>query len=227
MTTIPADAPYTLRVQWLQYDGGPAANVTDVTITITRLSDVTVIVGPNEDTGVTHIATGLDVYSWTPDPDAAGDFTVVWDGTDVASSDLVQSVPEIITVGIADVTNDPTTVVGKIRLLISDTDPDNPAFTDTQITAFYTISGSNVRLGAAAALDALAASEVLISKAIKTLDLETNGPAVAAELRNQAKTLRVTAGDYDADGNLFGMAIVDFRPDRWFDHELAEPGWCP
>jgi hypothetical protein len=227
VTTIPAGAPYTLRVQWLQHEGGPAANVTDVKITITRLSDVTVVVGPQEDTGVVHIATGLDVYSWTPDPDAAGDFTVVWDGTDVASSDPVQSVPEIITVGIADVTNDPTTVVGKIRLLISDTDPDNPAFTDTQITAFYTISGSNVRLGAAAALDALAASEVLISKAIKTLDLETNGPAVAAELRNQAKTLRATAGDYDADGNLFGMDIVDFVPYRWSRHELVDPGWCP
>lgn len=223
MTTIPAGVAYTLRAEWHEYPGGPAVLVTGVQIQITRLSDVQVIVGPTG-TDIVHVATGLDVYSWTPDPDTPPDtdFAVVWTGVGPGSVDVEAS--EIITVGFADVTNDPTTVVGKIRLLISDTNLDSPTFTDTSLTGFYAMSGSNVRLAAAQALDAIATSEVLVSKVIRTLDLQTDGAKVAAELRAQAQQLRATAADYDADGNLFGMSVVDFQPEKWWlsSAELAE-----
>lgn len=130
--------------------------------------------------------------------------------------------------GAPPITLDPTTTTGRIRLLISDTDPVAPTFTDAEIGAFYAMSGSNVRLGAATALDAIAGNELLVAKVLKTLDLETSGDKVSAELRNLAKSLRDQAGDYDADGNLFGMDIVDFRPEHWWHDaaELAEPTVC-
>lgn len=225
MTTIPAGAPYTLRAEWREHEGGPAALVTGVTVTITQLSDVTVIVGPTA-TGVVHVATGLDVYSWAVAADASGDYAVVFDGLD-DSAEAVQTEAEIITVGAADFTADPATTTGMIRLLIPDTDPAGPIFTDTQIGAFYVFEGSNVRLATAQALEAIASNEAMVSKVLKTLDLETNGDKVAASLLARAKILRSTAADYDSAGNLFGMAVVDWRnPDGRFGHELAEAGLC-
>lgn len=128
----------------------------------------------------------------------------------------------------ADFTYDLTTPVGKIRLLVSDTDSTAPVFTDTEITALYAMCGSNVRLGAAQALEAIAGNELLVAKVIKTLDLETDGAKVSAELRNLAKSLRERAADYDSDGNLFGMDVVDFcDPNSRWVYELAEQPWCP
>jgi hypothetical protein len=222
-TTIPVGAPYTAKAEWLQYDGGPPALVTGVTVTITRLIDTTIVVGPTS-TGVVHVALGLDVYNWTP-PAGHYEYAIVFDGLSETST-AVQAVETVI-VGAADFTNDPSTSIGKVRLLISDVDSVSPIFSDTSIGAFLAMSGSNVRLAAAQALDAIATSEVLTSKVLKTLDLETDGAKVAAELRAQAKTLRDTAADYDAGGNLFGMTIVDYVPYRWPGDELAETPWCP
>jgi hypothetical protein len=220
VTTIPAGAPYTLKAEWLTHEGGPPAVVTDVTITITRLSDVTIVVGPTS-TGVVHVATGLDVYSWTPDTDAAGDFAVVFDGLDTTPEAVQAS--EVITVGAADFSYDTATAVGGIRLLTSDTNADRPIFTDTEISAFYTLGGGRVRLGAAVALETLAGNEVMVSKVIRTLDLQTDGAKVSAELRALAKTLRDSDADYTADGDLFAIDIVDFQPDRW----QLDSRWCP
>lgn len=78
---------------------------------------------------------------------------------------------------------------GKVRLLITDVQESNPIFQDAEIDAFLSLNTS-VRLAAAAALECIAASEVLILKKIVNLDLETDGPAVAKELRELAKQLR-------------------------------------
>lgn len=219
-TTIPVGAAYTAKAQWFAYDGGPPAVVTDVTVTITRLIDTTVIVGPTS-TGVVHVALGLDVYNWTP-PAGHYEYAIVFDGLSEAST-AVQAAETVI-VGAADFTNDPSTSVGIVRLLISDVNSVSPMFSDTSITAFLGMNASNVRLAAAQALDAIATSEVLISKVIRTQDLQTDGAKVAAELRAQAKTLRDTAADYLPDGTLFAMGIVDFQPERWWlpRHEMAE-----
>lgn len=61
---------------------------------------------------------------------------------------------------------------------------------------------------AADALDAIATSEVLTAKKIRTQDLSTDGPAVSAELRKQATGLRQRADDEDPDfGGVF--EIID------------------
>lgn len=224
MTTIPAGSPYAAKAEWFTYPGGPAALVTGVTITITRLVDVTVIVGPTS-TGVVHVATGLDVYSWTPATDAGGDYALVFNGLD-ADSESVQA-SEIVTVGTPDFTYDPSTPVGSIRLMISDVDGNNPVFKDTEIQRFYTLAASNIWLAAAQALDTIAANEVMISKVIRTLDLQVDGSKVAAELRANAATMREQAANYLPDGTLFGAAVIDFQPETWYrGPELAPIELC-
>src|SRR5689334_19922240 len=113
------------------------------------------------------------------------------------------------------VTVDPTTTIGMVRLLCTDLSETAPLLSDDQITALLTLESNNVRMAAAQALDIIASSEALVSMKIRTQDLQTDGPAVAAELRARAKSLREQAADTDADGNVFAFDIVDFDPTQW------------
>ena len=91
-------------------------------------------------------------------------------------------------------TYDLTTDRGQVRLLITDTDHDNPIFQDNEIDFFISNtavdSSNDVNLAGAKALETIAASEVLVQKKIKLLDLTTDGPAVAKALRESAVLLR-------------------------------------
>lgn len=95
--------------------------------------------------------------------------------------------------------------LGLVRLLIPDLVEDEYLLTDAQLEALYTINGDVERLAAADALEIIASSEALVSKKIRTQDLQTDGPAVSKELRERAKLLRAqvaatvatTAGDDD------------------------------
>jgi hypothetical protein len=111
---------------------------------------------------------------------------------------------------------DPTTDIGMVRLLITDVDSDNPLFTDGEITAFLALENGVVKLAAASALETIARSEVLISKKITTQDLSTDGPAVAAELRAQAKALREQArqevDDVIGGQDAWAISVADFDP---------------
>lgn len=61
-----------------------------------------------------------------------------------------------------------------------------------------------VKRAAADALEAIAVSEVLVSKKIRTQDLTSDGPAVAEALRKLAVGLRGQADDEDPDlGGVF------------------------
>jgi hypothetical protein len=113
------------------------------------------------------------------------------------------------------VTIDYTTTVGQVRLLAADADEALPLLSDAQYTALLTMEGSNLRLAAAQALDIMASSEALVSKKIRTQDLQTDGPAVAAELRARAESLRAQAADVDADGAVFAFDIADYDPTTW------------
>jgi hypothetical protein len=111
-------------------------------------------------------------------------------------------------------TYDLSTLVGKVRLLITDTDVDNPIFQDAEITAFLTMQSNNVKLAAAQALDVIASSEVLTQKVLKTLDLQTNGAAVAKEIRAHAAELRRQVADEDAGFDVAEMVVDDFTHRR-------------
>lgn len=121
----------------------------------------------------------------------------------------------------ASFTFDPTTDRGKVRLLIQDDTEqydgvDIYFFTNAKIDAFLELNGdesgdAKIRFAAADALDAWASNEALVTKAIKQLDISTNGPAVAASLRAHADKLRELArGGSSAAG--FDIAELALGP---------------
>lgn len=104
------------------------------------------------------------------------------------------------------------TSAGQVRLLIGDVTPETPLLEETQVQGLLALTGGNVRRAAARALRMIAASEVLISKKITTQDLSTDGPAVAAELRAQAKDLEAEADTDDAKVEALADVYADYIP---------------
>lgn len=97
-------------------------------------------------------------------------------------------------------TYDPSTPAGRVRLLATDTDADHAIFQDDEIDAFLAMESDSIKRAAATALDQIASSEALIQKRIKLLDLQTDGPAVATELRKHAAELRKQADGEETTG---------------------------
>ena len=97
----------------------------------------------------------------------------------------------------------------KVRLLIGDTNADDPDFTDEQIEGFLTIARNSVLRAAADALDAIATDEALISKKLRTQDRQSDGPSVADALRKHANALRARAKEEEdaEDDEPFFMAF--------------------
>lgn len=107
------------------------------------------------------------------------------------------------------------TDVADVRHLIADLDPDARMFTDEQVGTYLRLNGGAVRLAAADMLDAIAVSEVLVSKVIRTQDLSTDGAKVADSLMKRAASLRSrhaadTAGDEEG---VFLITSMGGRPD--------------
>lgn len=97
-------------------------------------------------------------------------------------------------------TYDPSTAAGKVRLLCTDVDEANAMFDDAEISAFLALESDDVRLAAATALETIASNELLVLKVQTILDVETDGAAVARELRMRAQNLREQAnetGEFD------------------------------
>lgn len=115
--------------------------------------------------------------------------------------------------GLPPITVDAATDIGAVRLLATDLDEVTPLLSDAQITRLLSLAGGRVLRAAALALEAIATSENLISKRIKTLDLSTDGPAVARELREMAKQLKQQDDDADENGGSWGIDIVNY--DKW------------
>lgn len=119
--------------------------------------------------------------------------------------------------------------VQKVRDLIPDIeevdweDDQSPSqlFTDAQIETYLSINDDNIKRAAADAIRALAVSEGLISKVIKTEDLQTDGAKLTRALRDVAADLEESADRDDERGDRGFFAIAPFRP--------APPnqGWRP
>lgn len=107
------------------------------------------------------------------------------------------------------------TDVDTVRLLISDlaTVEADRIFTDEDLEVFLTLEGDSVKLAAAQALDAIASNESLVSKRTRTLDLQTDGPAVAKDLREHANRLR--SQSVDEDGGEFEITTSLGTPQFW------------
>jgi len=120
------------------------------------------------------------------------------------------------------------TALETFRLLISDTDTERQVLDDATAGGFLAMFGVatpafdtypvwSIRRAAAEALDAIAVSETLVGKVIRTKDLSTDGTKVAAELRAQADRLRARADDEEdaAAGAYSGLSVVEFSPWPW------------
>lgn len=103
---------------------------------------------------------------------------------------------------------DLTTDAGKVRLLISDVDDANPVFADDEINTFLGLAGG-VMLAAAVALETIAVNEALLLKYVRSRGLDLDGPAVARELRQQAKQWREHADDGDVEESFLIATSVD------------------
>ncbi len=92
MTQVAQGQTVTLTSDWYQYGGGPAVDVTGLTITITAPDSSTDVAATS--TGITHPATGLYQYPWAvPASAALGDHVAVWNatynGSPVTASEVV------------------------------------------------------------------------------------------------------------------------------------------
>lgn len=121
---------------------------------------------------------------------------------------------------------DYTTPTGKVRLLIADLS-DPPLLSEEILNGYLGMHDAvdpqiGVLRAAADALDAIATSESLISKKIRTQDLSTDGPAVAADLRKRAAQLRHQAIELEAEQNSFFGVIPLGYP---HSHEAEEARW--
>lgn len=117
---------------------------------------------------------------------------------------------------------DYTTPTGQLRLLISDVDETNQVLSDDMIDGYLamwgvttgdiTASRATVKRAAADALDAIATSEALVSKVIRTQDLSTDGPKTATALRDHAARLRAQADVDDEDDDGGYVDVAEFTP---------------
>lgn len=110
-------------------------------------------------------------------------------------------------------TNDLTTQIGQIRLLIPDRVQAEAIFSDEELAALAELEGGSTRRAAAAALEVMASDEAYVQKALRLLDLSTNGPSVAQALMARAAALREQAAteDDELDG-AFDIASWAYSP---------------
>ncbi|RJP53621.1 MAG: hypothetical protein C4583_04345 [Anaerolineaceae bacterium] len=113
-------------------------------------------------------------------------------------------------------TYDPTSDIGKVRMMIPDRVGSDALLTDEEIEAYLDMNGDDVRYAAADALDMIASDQALTLKVITLMDLRTDGRATAQSLMERADKLRTLADNEDAaaeaeDGGLldYGEMVVD------------------
>lgn len=199
----------------MTYDVGDTARLTLTVDPFDATTAVTVeVTGPDGTPTAPTASTTNGGATWTAlgPATAAGLWTVKWTVTGTGAN-VQYDTYEV------DPVPPPTDDQRRVRLLIADTDPANRFFSTLQITDFLDMNGDSVRRAAAQALDVWAANEAMVSKKIRTQDLQTDGPAVADTLRKSATELRRQADDGEGDADTTGFEIAEYNP------YPCHPGW--
>ncbi len=110
-------------------------------------------------------------------------------------------------------TYDPTTDLGKVRLLIPDRSAASAFFNDEEIETFLVIE-DGVQRATALALETMASDQAMVLKVIRVQDLSTDGRAVSQALLERAGKLRSQAEAADAAqvGGSFDIAEWGVTP---------------
>jgi hypothetical protein len=128
---------------------------------------------------------------------------------------------------------DVDTDVGKVRLLIGDTDASAVSngigtyrwYSDAEITAMLTLMGRVQRV-AVHILRAVAYSTALKLKKWTSADLAVDGEAITAALLSAADAIEKGLLTVDAEqGGLVALAATGGRLSRWTRAELASSAW--
>lgn len=114
-----------------------------------------------------------------------------------------------------------TSSVGKVRVLLGDTDPTNVSggegeylfFSDEELTALLDMHDDNPKLTAARCMETIAGSQALLLKSWSSDDLTVNGDRIAKELRELAKQLRSEAvADESSDSfNIIPFPVTELE----------------
>lgn len=114
-------------------------------------------------------------------------------------------------------TYDLTTNTGKMRLNTFGDDSENPIFQDEELQAFLD-QEVHLKLACARVLEVVASRQAYILKVITNMGLSTNGAALAAEFRAQAKALRDQVKEeqaaQDAASDATGFDIAEMVVDQ-------------
>lgn len=114
-------------------------------------------------------------------------------------------------------TYDPATDLGKVRLFSRENLEPKSVLQDEDLLAFLDINNEKVRLAAADALDYIAnTQELLLRKITLTGAMQLDGPAVAADLRGQAETLRRLQKEIDADVLISNPELEAALEAQWY-----------
>jgi len=121
---------------------------------------------------------------------------------------------------------DASSDVGKIRVLLGDTDPQNIVsgvgeyiyFSDDELLVFLEMYGGNVKLATARCMETIAGSQVLLLKSWSSDDLSVNGDRITDSLRRVAAQLRAEALEEESSEyfNIISL-YVDENDHTWWN----------
>ena len=192
-------------IEWEIVDIDGTTRITTATVSGT----ITLPDGTTAPATISHTS-GTNVYRALYDPTTAGthayrlEATGTADGAKTGTFD-VHPDPS----GVLPPTIDPSTTIGRVRLLIPDRDRNNLLFSDDDIEAFLALEGDVIKRAVALALETIASDELVVSKVINTRDLQTDAAKTAAEFLKRARELRRQAAE-DDEASAGGIDIVDF-----------------
>lgn len=109
----------------------------------------------------------------------------------------------------------PSTDRGSVRLLIPDRVAEEAIFQDDEIDRFLSLEGGVIKAAAALALETISTDEALVQKVMKTVDVSTDGAALAKALMARASDLRDQASYGSADQASFGWAELVTNDFTW------------
>lgn len=154
-------------------------------------------------TGVVEVGSSTGIFGASVTFETGWQGTVVWDSGTMpnkyASDDYngTSTVSTVTTSGTF--TYNVSTNLGKVRMMIGDTDSTTALLTDEEINAFLSMNGNDLYATASACLYRIASSKALVAKRISAGNYSEDTSGMAAELRATAKEYKAMSDSVPAE----------------------------